>query len=378
MKPEIIQLLQAHLIGNVSEEQQRALKEWLDSDEKNRQFFERFCSSQAFRWRYNQWRKINVKAAIRIFDVRTKGWSMRIRMMRICAAVAAVVFVALGGFWLKWHLQEPVAEIVTNAIVPGSAKAVLTLSDGRKVDLTDKDSLSMNLKSGAQLTNQDAQLVYQGGNTQEVVYNELWVPRGGEYDVELADGTKVALNSSSSLRYPEIFVGDERVVSLRGEAYFEVAKSAKPFWVKVGNMAVKVYGTSFNINTHVKGKVQTVLVEGKVGISVFGGEEYLLSSSQLAEFDLNKSTIKIRDVDLFPYIAWTKGELVFESERLETIMETLSLWYNMEVFYTNEQVKDLHFTGIVKRYEDIGVILNALEKSVHVKFERKGNVLIIN
>lgn len=378
MKPEIIQLLQAHLIGNVSEEQQRALKEWLDSDEKNRQFFERFCSSQAFRWRYNQWRKINVKAAIRIFDVRTKGWSMRIRMMRICAAVAAVVFVALGGFWLKWHLQEPVAEIVTNAIVPGSAKAVLTLSDGRKVDLTNKDSLSMNLKSGAQLTNQDAQLVYQGGNTQEVVYNELWVPRGGEYDVELADGTKVALNSSSSLRYPEIFVGDERVVSLRGEAYFEVAKSAKPFWVKVGNMAVKVYGTSFNINTHVKGKVQTVLVEGKVGISVFGGEEYLLSSSQLAEFDLNKSTIKIRDVDLFPYIAWTKGELVFESERLETIMETLSLWYNMEVFYTNEQVKDLHFTGIVKRYEDIGVILNALEKSVHVKFERKGNVLIIN
>lgn len=378
MKPEIIQLLQAHLIGNVSEEQQRALKEWLDSDEKNRQFFERFCSSQAFRWRYNQWRKINVKAAIRIFDARTKGRSMRIRMMRICAAVAAVVFVALGGFWLKWHLQEPVAEIVTNAIVPGSAKAVLTLSDGRKVDLTDKDSLSMNLKSGAQLTNQDAQLVYQGGNMQEVVYNELWVPRGGEYDVELADGTKVALNSSSSLRYPEIFVGDERVVSLRGEAYFEVAKSAKPFWVKVGNMAVKVYGTSFNINTHVKGKVQTVLVEGKVGISVLGGEEYLLSPSQLAEFDLNKSTIKIRDVDLFPYIAWTKGELVFESERLETIMETLSLWYNMEVFYTNEQVKDLHFTGIVKRYEDIGVILNALEKSVHVKFERKGNVLIIN
>ena len=378
MKPEIIQLLQAHLIGNVSEEQQRALKEWLDSDEKNRQFFERFCSSQAFRWRYNQWRKINVKAAIRIFDVRTKGRSMRIRMMRICAAVAAVVFVALGGFWLKWHLQEPVAEIVTNAIVPGSAKAVLTLSDGRKVDLTNKDSLSMNLKSGAQLTNQDAQLVYQGGNTQEVVYNELWVPRGGEYDVELADGTKVALNSSSSLRYPEIFVGDERVVSLRGEAYFEVAKSAKPFWVKVGNMAVKVYGTSFNINTHVEGKVQTVLVEGKVGISVLGGEEYLLSPSQLAEFDLNKSTIKIRDVDLFPYIAWTKGELVFESECLETIMETLSLWYNMEVFYTNEQVKDLHFTGIVKRYEDIGVILNALEKSVHVKFERKGNVLIIN
>ena len=378
MKSEIIQLLQAHLIGNVSEEQQRALKEWLDSDEKNRQFLERFCSSQAFRWRYNQWRKINVKAAIRIFDARTKGRSMRTRMMRICAAVAALVFVALGGFWLKWHLQEPVVEIVTNAIVPGSAKAVLILSDGRKVDLTDKDSLSMNLKSGAQLTNQDAQLVYQGGNMQEVVYNELWVPRGGEYDVELADGTKVALNSSSSLRYPEIFVGDERVVSLRGEAYFEVAKSAKPFWVKVGNMAVKVYGTSFNINTHVEGKVQTVLVEGKVGISVLGGEEYLLSPSQLAEFDLNKSTIKIRDVDLFPYIAWTKGELVFESERLETIMETLSLWYNMEVFYTNEQVKDLHFTGIVKRYEDIGVILNALEKSVHVKFERKGNVLIIS
>ena len=175
-----------------------------------------------------------------------------------------------------------------------------------------------------------------------------------------------------------MFAGDERVVSLSGEAYFEVAKSEKPFWVKVGNLALKVYGTSFNINTHVDGKIRTVLVEGKVGISVAGQKECILMPSQLAEFDVDKGTIEVRDVDVFPYIAWTRGEFVFEGERLETIMETLSLWYDMEVFYANERMKDLHFTGIVKRYEDVDVILNVLEKTVSVHFNRKGKVLIIN
>lgn len=380
MRAGLIQLLREYFLGTLSEERKKALQAWLDEKEENRLFFERFNSSKTFRQRYARWSSINTKAAIRVFDQRTGKYRQAgLKRLQWVGVVAASLILALGMSFFLLRLRESPVEMAANDIVPGSAKAVLVLPGGEKVDLVARDSLDMHLGSGVRLTNHQSRLVYDAEEKAgEIQYNELRVPRGGEYDIELADGTKISLNSSSSLIYPEMFAGDERVVSLSGEAYFEVAKSEKPFWVKVGNLALKVYGTSFNINTHVEGKIRTVLVEGKVGISVAGQKECILMPSQLAEFDVDKGTIEVRDVDVFPYIAWTRGEFVFEGERLETIMETLSLWYDMEVFYANERMKDLHFTGIVKRYEDVDVILNVLEKTVSVHFNRKGKVLIIN
>lgn len=372
----IVDLLGAYLLGSLDTEREEELRRWLDEREENRRFFERFCADRSFRQRWEVWSGIDTGAAVRAFDRRTGGRvSHRKGWMRY-VAVAALLVVALGVSWIC--LREGNA-VVEEMIVPGGAKAVLVLSDGKRVDLVAEDSLSVGLASGVQVTNRGEELVYEGGRSEELRMNELQVPRGGEYTVVLSDGTKVRLNAASTLKYPEAFGGDRREVTLSGEGYFEVTKGDAAFFVRVGDLSVRVYGTTFNINAYKEECIRTALVAGKVGIRVANdGQEYLLKPSQLAEFKAEEGKVEIRDVDLAASLAWTKGIFVFNSEALGDILESLARWYDMDVFYQNQALKELHFTGYVKRYESIERILNALSQSVDVKFQVKGRTLVVS
>ena len=166
---------------------------------------------------------------------------------------------------------------------------------------------------------------------------------------------------------------------MSGEAYFEVTKDLnRPFYVVMDRIQVRVYGTSFNVNTHQEKGIETVLVEGKVGIKTFAAGEYVLKPGELACFDRKSGTVEIRDVDARQYTAWTRGIFTFEEETLEQIMATLSLWYDVDIFYTNEQLKELHFTGHVKRYEKIDNILRAIKSAVGVTFAVEGKEIWIS
>ena len=212
----------------------------------------------------------------------------------------------------------------------------------------------------------------------ETLFNTLRTSKGGEYTVELSDGTVVYLNAVSELRYPVEFGDDERVVCFSGEGYFDVAKDAKrPFRVVVGGMSVVVRGTEFNVNTFKEAGVQTVLVEGAVGVRVNGKEEVRLKPSQLAEYNAESGLVSVREVDAHEYVAWKDGFFVFDDESLEEIMGTLSRWYDVEVFYVNEGAKELHFTGHLKRYDDIDVILRAIESAVDVTFSVNGRMVSV-
>lgn len=381
MDSHIIGLLGEYLTGEISDSRRKELEQWLDMREENRRFFERFCQDRSFRKRWEMRQRIDTSAAIRAFDCRTGGMRHGTLGKRWLSyvAVAAVLVVAVGVSVLYFWKAEVKPEVVEVAIVPGSSKAVLVLADGKEVALGVQDSQAVALAGGGQAINQGTQLSYQGNPSEEVHYNELRVPRGGEYEVVLADGTFVKLNAASSLKYPETFVGKERVVELSGEAFFQVAKSAEPFLVKVGDMTVKVYGTTFNIHAYGGKRIYTALVEGKVGVTVKGNEkEYFLAPLQMADLDVATGKIEVKEVDLTSYIAWTKGEFIFTNERLEQMMETLSLWYDMEVIYQNPALKDLHFTGYLKRYQSIDQILKALSHSVGVAFKKRGKTLIIS
>ncbi len=377
----IINLLTEYLTGEMSGQHREELEQWLNECEGNRQFFDRFCSDCSFRERWELRQNIDVDAAIRRFDARTGG-AVKPSVWKIWekyVAVAAVLVMALGVSWFYWYRTGADLEPLKSEIAPGDAKAVLVLSNGEKVDLGIKDSLAVDLAGGVRVVNNGEQLKYKGGQLSTMKFNELRVPRGGEYEVVLADGTVVKLNAGSSLKCPESFGTDKREVILSGEAYFQVTKSEKPFIVKVGDLMVKVYGTEFNVNAQKAGRIQTVLVEGKVGVKMSGkDDEYILSPHQLADYDVNSGRVEVKDVDLTPYVAWTLGEFVFENERLEEIMETLALWYDVEVFYQSTSLKDLHFTGCVKRYQSINQILNALSHSVGVKFGQNGKTLIVS
>ena len=375
----IIQLIEEYLSGEMEDVRREELMAWLDKKEENRLFFERLIQDGTWEQRWRQWEKIDTEAAIRRFDRCTRLDHGKRAYKRWVAAVAVAALLLLAvGFSLRQLMNRTeVAPVLVENILPGSDKAILILANGEKMKLENSDSLQVDLGAGNQLVNKDNQLVYQGEDTGEVQYTELQRPRGGEDQVKLADGTIVRLNSGSSLRYPVAFGKEKREVVLKGEAYFQVAKGKAPFYVQIGGLTVRVYGTVFNINSHYCDRIQTALVEGKVSI-LLGGKEFMMNPSQLADFDVSSGTLDIRDADLTPCLAWTKGLFIFNNQTLGQIMSTLSLWYDMEVFFQNPVLEQLHFTGCVRRYEAIDNILKALSESVGVKINKQGKTLTVS
>ena len=167
---------------------------------------------------------------------------------------------------------------------------------------------------------------------------------------------------------------------MSGEAYFEVTKdSNRPFYVITEEVQVRVYGTEFNVNTHQPGKVHTVLVDGKVGIKKRGTTgEITMKPGELASFDRNAGTFEVKEVDVRQYVVWKDGYFTFENESLEQILNTLSLWYDVDVFFQSESAKQLVFTGYMKRYNDISEILNAITDVVGVNFTINGKTIIVS
>lgn len=375
------------LNGEATPGELRDLSEWLENPENEAYF--------------GQWRKLwnltsgpsasaeQVEAEWEHFRnyIREEGRQKAIRRpsaFRRVAAWAAVLLLPLTlGVYLFLHTEKPtvspgVEEMA--GVPPGQSKAVLRTADGREVALGSGGPSQLEVAKDAFVRDNGSVVVYADSAQQpgKVQYNHLTVPRGGEYQIVLSDGTEVYLNSASGLKYPVAFGQDERTVYLSGEAYFKVKKDkARPFVVCVNSVKIQVYGTSFNVNTHRAGSIQTVLVEGSVGISGKGAE-YRLKPSQLAEFTQDGTLKQIREVDVKPYVAWRQGLFLFEDQGLEEIMHTLSLWYDVDVFYASEEVKKYHFTGYMQRYEEIGRILNAISKMVGVQFKINGKTIVVS
>ena len=206
--------------------------------------------------------------------------------------------------------------------------------------------------------------------------NRLEIPRGGEFKIKLADGTEVWLNAETELRYPTVFSSLERRVKLQGEGYFKVAKNEKqPFIVEVGDIEIKVYGTQFNISTQNKDNIETVLVSGSVSIRHHDQEIHLTPSQKAAYTSSGKLTIE--EVDVLPYITWKDGNFMFQNESLESIMNKLARWYDLDVFYLNEQTKNIHLSGMMARYKEVSELFHYFEKISTARFIIKGRTVTV-
>ena len=269
--------------------------------------------------------------------------------------------------------------VIAQRVQPGSGRAVLELHDGRTYFLDTTRVVETGIEGNLAKAEKQS-LVYTKQEAEELVYNKVIVPRAGEYSLTLSDGTRVWLNSDSEIRYPVAFGKERRTVFLSGEAYFEVEKDAeRPFYVVLDGMEVKVYGTSFNVNTHYQGKILTTLVEGKVGIRVKStGAESILRPNQMAEFNREKEEVEVTDVDPYYYTAWRAGEFVFQNETIEEIMDRLCRWYDTEVFYANDDVRGKRFTGVIARFTDVADVLHLIGETATVQFNLKGDVITVS
>lgn len=284
---------------------------------------------------------------------------------------------SLGVFLLiRENKQEKVvyAEV---PVQPGRKQAVLTLSSGQQVMLADT-IVHVNEKGMVISNFPDKELVYKIMNDTmktETIYNTVTVPRGGEYKLVLADGTIVWLNSDSHIRYPVTFSGNTRQVELEGEAYFEVAKDVeKPFIVRMNEYNVRVTGTQFNVRNYLNESLATTLVEGGVQIERKGKVDRLRPGQQAV---LENNEIRIRVVNVEEQVAWRHGAFGFTQCRLENIMEELARWYDVDVFYMNQQVKDYHFSAWFKRSSSINEVINILEKTKKISLDLKGRILTV-
>lgn len=372
-KNEIGHLLQKYFSGTIMPDEQCLLDSWMKEKEEHKQLFERLRKDTRFAEEYGIFREVDTTRAWETF--RVKNGLGRQRRMTTWIKYAAVITLPLlvAGVWLLYprggEQSIPVAQ--NTRIVKREASPVLEVVGGGKVILEKEKDKMIEAGRGVEVQQSSGMLVYSDSVVPEYVdTNVLRIPKGGEFKLQLADGTQVYLNSATDLRYPVAFTGSERRVYLKGEAYFEVAKDAEhPFIVVTDDVQVRVYGTSFNVNTLGADGVRTVLVEGKVGIRGQDSDrEYVLKPNELAFYDRNSRDMKIETVDPDLYTLWRKGIFVFERETLENIMNTLSLWYDMEVFFQSESAKKLHFSGHMKRYEQIEDILHAITDATGVVF----------
>ena len=300
--------------------------------------------------------------------------------------MAAAVLLVLGTGFL-WYQNRtvnlPIASTpaATHDLAPGTNKATLTLADGTTIDLDAARNGVLGQQGKTRLIkNKNEQLVYQpDGRNEEARYNLLTTPRGGQYQLQLPDGSKVWLNAATSLRYPTSFTGGNRVVELKGEAYFEIkADATRPFKVKVLRggapeaepLQVEVLGTHFNIMDYdEEPAISTTLLEGLVRVSK-GGHNVLVRPGEQARLSRNEE-LRVMAADTEEAVAWKDGMFRFKDAGIGEVMRQLSRWYDVEVVYVNGIPRD-RFQGEMYRNVNASKILKVLEASgVHFTVEGK-------
>ena len=312
----------------------------------------------------------------------------QVKRRGILSWIAAASVVVIGGVsaWILLSQEPDVDNLsVTEKFESGKAIVTLEMASGLKYRLDTLSSVVRNNRVNVAFDNNDGVLKIKeqdslaDGATKEIGYNTVNVPYGGTYTVELCDGTKVYLNSGTTLEFPSRFDGKVRSVILKGEAYFDVARNvSKPFVVEVDEMKVKVLGTSFNVKSYVdEPGVYTTLVEGSVAILRDGQPEKKIKPGEQAYYNKGVGTLSIAEVDVKEFTSWKDGVFYFKDIALEEILRIVSRWYDLEVFYMNQGAKSVIYSGKLPMYSSVEDVLRKFEISGDVRFELKGRTLTV-
>ncbi len=312
----------------------------------------------------------------------------RYRMVyRVATAAAIVVVLSTSALLLLKKSSSnsvahtPAKNAVQNDVAPGGDKAILTLADGTKIVLDSAANGSLTEQGGVKVIKLDGQLAYKKDtNTTEVLYNTITTPNGGQYQLVLADGSKVWLNAASSLRFPTAFIGLERTVELTGEGYFEVTHDAqKSFLVKVNDVEVKVLGTHFNINAYEDEElVRTTLLQGKVKVTKSGNSLLLNPGQQAASNRSSEAINMVNDVDVDDVVAWKDGLFNFEHSDINKILREFARWYDVEIQANGALNGRQQFFGIISRNTSLASAIKVLKSgSTDIQYRIEGRKLIV-
>ncbi len=365
----ISQLIFRRITGVITPDELAELERWESLSPENREFAQKVADHDELeKWFYRQ-RAISPDRVERNVNRHIAASNTVVYRRWAVAAVAAVILFMVGFvLWKRPEVSTPLPEIAQSTIVSiediqhGTQKAILSTPDGRKINLTDTAAPAVPVIK-ADVARLD-RVPVSDRNFEQLC---IETPRGGEFKVVLEDSTVVWLNADSKLYYPDNFTGNERRVSVSGEAYFEVAKDAsRPFYVESQGQQIRVYGTRFNVRCYDDDPVTyTTLEEGSISLSPAqsGTAEVFLTPGKQARFTPNDAEFKIHDVNTETVSSWRNGFFVFENQTLLNIMRDLSRWYNFEFELASPELADELFMGVFPRDCEFATAIKILEIS---------------
>ncbi|MGO4289281.1 FecR family protein [Chitinophaga sp. RAB17] len=349
--------------NTLSEEESVELEAWIAVTEGNRLLFEELSKEEVLKEEMQAMGKYHPQQA---WD-RIEGEVMVKRMVpwgRVAAAMALIIL-AIGAKWWYTNSMEPLRPVIAKT-QQMKGRPVLIMGNGETVVLSGTKDTLLTEQSGAKIRQQGNKLEYKDGSG-PLVYNTLQIPRGMDYSLTLSDGTQVWLNAESSLRFPVHFTENNRRVYLTGEAYFAVApNAAKPFSVTAGQVEVAVLGTEFNIMAYEnEPAVQTALVSGSIKVNTT-----ILQPGWVGVTSNGNTTTQ--QMDITALTGWKRGMFVFRNDDISTVLHQLERWYDVTAVYPKGKAGSQHFTGAMKRYNNIEQVLELLNQTGGANFKLSG------
>lgn len=376
-------LLVRHMNGELSEEEKNLLETWIESDSKHKQYYERMIAE----WNSDKLPERDLPRILSNFDSllrEQKNRRLQIRRRKIQSwSVAATLLFAIGSIALLYqnrHANTPETPVVS--IIPGQSKAFLVLHDGTNISLDNAvDSTDLVIGATNIRNSKGTVSLSNTNNSPAPEYNTLVIPRNGEYHIVLNDGTEIWLNAESKLKFPTNFTSGERRVELSGEAYFKVAHDTHhPFYVETDLGNVKVYGTEFNVRHYAdESAIRTTLVSGSVGFRAKEDEtdNYVkIEPGYQISYENGEEPI-IKKIKVANEIAWHKQLFSFENRPLGEIMKDIARWYDVNVTFNKESLKDIKFTCTLDRYDEIKKLLRFFEEVYDIKFIVQGKNITV-
>ncbi len=366
-------LYEKYLSGNCTSKEREAIEHYQDSmDLDKHHWIKDQMGEQEF-----------IKETIHSELLNSIARQKRRQMIRTWYAAAAVLLLILSSGLYFNNLKKRTTIIAKtesprfkNDVLPGDNRAILTLDDGSQINLDDAQNGVLASEDNTDIRKTGSgQLEYSasGKLIETVKYNTLSTPMGGQYQLSLPDGSRVWLNSGSSIRFPTAFIGKERIIELKGEAFFDIRENKKmPFIVRTNNsMDIRVLGTQFNVMAYDDEKnINTTLLEGSVQILKESGTAFL-EPGQAAILNKGTGKIKVAAADIEEAVAWKNGFFIFSNENIESIMRKVSRWYNVEVDYQGN-LSNKDFVGTISRDKNISEILKMLELTGAIHFKVDG------
>jgi transmembrane sensor len=380
MNSNIPKLIDKFFEGKCTVEERLTLDEWYYSYEAESDPDELLDNNKRRAFESLMLERINnniLKFEALVPDLKIKRRTASIKWLVYAVSGMAAMLLVTAGVYFLWPVKtDKVIQRVASAGLKQN-KLLLKMSDGKIVYL-DKEAKSLKESDGTEIKIEQNSISYHNAGSGKIpAQNVLKVPSGKTYKVKLSDGTAVWLNNVSQMTFPVTFSkAEDRMVELKGEAYFEVYHDAsRPFKVKVDGTAITVLGTKFNVNSFQKGKVTTTLLEGSVKIAS-GQAIRLLKPGQEAIDD--QGNIRISKADLQKSIAWKSGYFQFSKDEIKPILEQIARWYNIEVKYAGTTAPGLHFSGKIPHSETLDGVLIMLTDITGLKFKHTGNTVWVN